>query len=65
MAKLITDNAPLDAFELLSESIEPGKPKTYILKGIYAQSCTKNGNGRSYPYEMLKEQIDEFDREFI
>lgn len=65
MAKLITDNAPIDAFELLTESLEPNKPKTYILKGIYAQSSAKNGNGRTYPYEMLKAEIDEFDREFI
>lgn len=25
----------------------------------------KNGNGRTYPYELLKEEIDRFDREMI
>lgn len=63
--KLIVENANTDAFEFLTESTGKGRPPTYVLKGIYAQSETKNGNGRVYPYQTLKEEIDRFDREMI
>ena len=65
MAKLIVENANVDEFEFLTESNDKSKPPTYILRGIYAQSQAKNGNGRVYPYEELKAEIDRFDREFI
>jgi hypothetical protein len=32
---------------------------------VYAQAEVKNGNGRVYPYELLKQEIDRFDKEMI
>lgn len=66
MAKLIVENAVTDEFEFITESSnDKAKPVTYVLKGIYAISDAKNGNGRVYPYETLKAEIDRFDKEMI
>lgn len=66
MAKLIVENATVDGFEFLTESRNgSGHPPTYILKGLYAVSEQRNGNGRIYPYEALKKEIDRFDREMV
>lgn len=66
MAKLITDTCKMDGFKLLTESVEDKThPPMYVIEGIYAQAESVNGNGRRYPYEMLKEEIDRFDKEFI
>lgn len=65
MAKLIVENASTDGFEFLTESVGKGKPPTYILKGIYAVSEQRNGNGRVYPYKELKREIERFDREMV
>lgn len=65
MAKLIVENATVDGFEFVNQQPDKTKPTTYVLKGIYAQSEQKNGNGRRYPYEELKAEIDRFDREMI
>ena len=65
MAKLIVENATVDGFEFVNQQPDKTKPMTYILKGIYAQSEQKNGNGRRYPYNELKSEIDRFDREMI
>lgn len=63
-AKLITDNAPINEFEFIKESRGDSAPM-YILKGIYAQADIKNGNGRIYPYEDLKDEIERYDKEMI
>lgn len=66
--KLIVDSAAsnFEGFQFLTENInDKSKPKTYILKGIYAQSNIKNGNKRIYPYEVLKPEIDRFRTEMI
>lgn len=66
MAKLIVENATVDGFEFLTESVEDkSKPKTYILKGLYACSELKNGNGRVYPYEILKPEVERFTKEMV
>ena len=65
MAKLIVETADVDRFEFVKDKQDSSKPTTYILKGIYAQSEQQNGNGRRYPYELLKSEIDRFDREMI
>lgn len=66
--KLIVDNAigNTDNFQFLTESShEKGKPNTYILKGIYAMADAVNGNHRSYPYDVLKPEVDRFTREMV
>jgi len=67
MAKLINDVYDFGRVKLLTESADKksGRPPMYILEGVYAQSEVKNGNGRQYPYELLKEEIDRFDKEMI
>lgn len=65
MAKLIVENAHSEGFEFLTESQGAGKPQTYKIKGIYAMADAKNGNGRIYPYEQLKSELDRFREEFI
>ena len=67
MAKLINDVCDFGNVKFLTESADrkQGRPPMYTLTGIYAQSETKNGNGRTYPYELLKEEIDKFDKEMI
>jgi len=37
----------------------------YTLRGVYAQSSRKNGNGRIYPYKLLKSEIDRYRTEMI
>jgi len=32
---------------------------------VYAQAEVVNGNQRSYPYELLKGEIERFDKEMI
>lgn len=67
MAKLINDVCDFGHVKFLTESADKktGRPPMFILKGVYAQSEVKNGNGRSYPYELLKEEIERFDKEMI
>lgn len=67
MAKLITDVCGFGNTRLITESADKktGKPPMFIIEGIYAQAEVKNGNGRSYPYELLKGEIDRFRKEMI
>lgn len=67
MAKLINDVYDFGGVKLITESADKktNKPPMFILEGVYAQAEVKNGNGRSYPYELLKEEIDRFDTEMI
>lgn len=62
MAKLINDTCDFGNIRLITESGDKkaNKPPMYIMEGVYAQSEVKNGNGRSYPYELLKKEIDNF-----
>lgn len=56
--KLITeDNEPV---QMLNEAYDPSKPRTMKFKGIFLQSCKKNGNNRIYPYDELKHEVDKF-----
>lgn len=66
MAKLITDICGFGEMKLITESQkDKSKPPMYILEGLYACSEQKNGNGRSYPYELLKSEIERFDKEMV
>ena len=67
MAKLINDTYGFGKVKLITESADKktGKPPMYIIEGVYAQAEVKNGNGRIYPYELLKQEIDRFRTEMI
>ena len=61
--KLITESK--EPVQIIKESYDSTKPLTLKFRGIYAVSDKENGNGRTYPYELLKNEIDRFRVEMI
>lgn len=61
--KLITERK--EPVQILTEAYDPSKPRTMKFKGIFLQSCKKNGNNRIYPYEELKREVDKFQTNMI
>lgn len=49
--------------EVVTEGVEP--KKSHYLSGIFLQSDTKNKNGRIYPSEMLRKEIQRYDENYI
>lgn len=62
--KLITESDIRD-YEVIKESSDPSKPEVLKMRGVYLQSEVRNGNNRIYPYEVLKECVDQFITEKI
>ena len=60
--KLITEMIENDV-EFCCEA-KNGK-KEYTLKGIFMQGEIKNRNGRVYPIETLKKEVDRYSKEYI
>jgi hypothetical protein len=50
--------------QLLTEVTE-GTQKSYFIEGIYLQSGIKNNNGREYPFDIMKNEVDRYRREVI
>jgi hypothetical protein len=50
---------------MLKSERDPNKPFTMKYRGIFCESCSKNANGRTYPYELLKNEVERFDSEMI
>lgn len=68
MAKLISDVHEFGQVKFLTESKKQENGKStpmYILEGCACVAEQKNGNGRVYPYELLKDEIERFDKEFV
>lgn len=61
--KLITEAA--EAVEMINESYDPSKPLTMKFRGLGAVSSRKNANGRVYPYELLKSEMERYDKEMV
>lgn len=61
--KLITEEK--EPVQIINEAYDPSKPKTMKFRGIFLQSEKKNGNGRIYPYEELRREVDKFRTEMI
>ena len=59
--KLISET--LEDVKFLKEEDEKGK--TYKIKGIFMQGDIKNRNGRVYPVEVLKDEIDRYNEKFV
>lgn len=51
--------------EILVEEVDGVKKKKYIIEGISIQAEVKNRNGRIYPKNLIKPEIDRFIREDI
>lgn len=61
--KLITE--AVNEVEMVKQEYDPSKPITMKYKGIGAQCSKKNANGRTYPYELLKKEMDRFNEEMV
>lgn len=61
--KLIAESA--NEIEMLKQEHDPSKPFTMKFRGLAACSQKKNANGRTYPYELLKSEIERFNREMV
>ena len=61
--KLIAEAA--HEVELVKHDNDSSKPFTMKFKGCAACSERKNANGRTYPYELLKREIEKFDTEMV
>ena len=59
--KLISET--LEDVKFLKEEDEKGK--SYKIKGIFMQGDIKNRNGRVYPVEVLKDEIDRYNQKFV
>lgn len=64
MAKLITENL-FEDFKVITEAETESRPQTIFIEGIYIQTDKKNGNERTYSYEMMKPVVDGFIKEKI
>lgn len=61
--KLITEVFDEDC-QVLTESSEDGK-KGYFIEGIFMQGDVKNRNGRIYPSEILENEMNRYNKDFI
>jgi len=61
--RLIAESA--NEVELVKQERDPSKPFTMKFRGLGAVSERKNANGRTYPYELLKAEIERFDKEMV
>lgn len=55
--KLVTEEA--SKVKIITEEKVPGK-KSYFIEGIFLQSEIPNKNGRCYPFEILKNEVDRY-----
>lgn len=61
--QLITEAA--SEVQMVKQEHDPSKPLTMTFTGIFAESERENANSRTYPYELLKNEIERFDKEMI
>lgn len=61
--KLIAESA--NEIEMVKQEHDPSKPMTMKFRGLGAVSSRKNANGRTYPYELLKREIEKFDHDMV
>ena len=57
--KLISEE--IQDVDYLVEETEGGK-KDYKIKGIFMQADVKNRNGRVYPMEVLKKEVNRYNK---
>lgn len=48
----------------LTEAVEKHEPE-YFLEGVFLQANVKNRNGRVYPLDIMKKEVERYDREYI
>ena len=57
-------NEAADSFEIHEESNEKGE-KNYYLEGIFLQANIRNRNGRIYPMDVMKPEVERYIREYV
>ena len=62
--KLITEFTDNNTLNCLVEKTENGE-KNYVIEGVFAQTDTKNRNGRVYPKAIMEKAVAEYDKEQI
>lgn len=60
--KLLTET--VEDVELLVEEDSSGKKSRYI-HGVFMMAETKNKNGRVYPYKILEEEVNRYNKEYV
>lgn len=60
--KLITES--IEDVEYITEANENGE-KEYKIRGIFMQSDMKNRNGRVYPFEVLKKEVEQYNEDYV
>jgi len=53
-----------EEIKCLTEEAEDGK-KNYFIEGVFMQGGIKNKNGRVYPVDILKKEVDRYKKEYI
>jgi len=61
--KLITE--AVNEVEISKDKPDSNKPFTMTYSGIFCESERRNANGRIYPYELLKSEVNRFDNEMV
>lgn len=61
--KLITEAK--ESVQLITEDTDPSKPQTFKYSGIFLRGSAENGNGRRYPADLLRREVDRFREEMI
>lgn len=51
--------------QMIKQDDDSSKPFTMKFHGIAAMASRKNANGRTYPYELLKREIERYDKEMV
>ena len=59
--KLITE--VVEDLQILAE--EKGGKKNYVIEGVFLQSNLKNRNGRVYPKEVMKKEVERYIKEYV
>ena len=49
---------------ILTESTDSGQ-KRYIIEGVFLQGEVPNKNGRKYPKEILNNEVQRYNKEFV
>ena len=62
--KLISEFNDYAVTPVIVEENEKGE-KDYFIEGVFMQSDIKNRNGRIYPEQVMKKEVDRYRKEFV
>ena len=53
-----------EELEVITEANEDGG-KNYFIEGVFMQGGVKNKNGRIYPVDVLKNEVDRYNKQYV